>query len=273
MTAEKPKIFTREYYQRLYDVEDRHWWCRGVRGIAADLLAPHRRERKTWRVLDAGCGTGVTLEWLKELGFRGEEHGIDYAREALDFCQSRGQDNMVQASVLQLPYDDETFDIVACMDVLQHLPLPDGDVAGLKEIGRVLRPGGLLLVRANARRVGDAPRSKEVDYRRYSLRELRDSFHAAGFKVERLTYVNWLDGMRDRLKPRRPTAEIRSTHVDHGLPLRLLPPWLGWLNAIRLAALRIEGAYLRKRGRVIRCGHSTLALVRKPAATGGSAGA
>lgn len=264
--GDKPKIFTHEYYQRLYDVEDRHWWCRGVRAVAASLLEPCRGERASWRVLDAGCGTGVTLEWLSHLGLAGEGIALDLSIDALRFCQSRGQRAVLQGTAIELPFADASFDLIVCMDVVQHLPLPDGDLQAAREFHRVLRPGGLLLVRSNARRVGDPPRSREKDYRRYDLGELGDVFTSAGFHIERLTCVNAIDAFRDRLFPRKMTEEMKQTHTDHGLPLRLLPPWLSCVNQARYLALKAEGAYLRRRGRVIQHGHSTLALVRKGSA-------
>ncbi|MCC7391721.1 class I SAM-dependent methyltransferase [Candidatus Sumerlaeota bacterium] len=263
MTTEKPKIFTHEYYQRLYDVEEKHWWCRGMRRIAEEIMEPYIRDRAQWRVLDAGCGTGATLDWLRRIGFHGDHFGIDYAMDALRFCHSRRQPLMAQASMLSLPFADNTFDFITCMDVLQHLPLPLGDVEGLREAHRVMRPDGLLLVRSNARRIGDADKSQEVDYRRYSLEELENSLRSAGFDIERITYVNWLDAQRERLKPRKITKEIASTHVDHGLPLRLLPPHLSWMNGLRYAELATEARYLRRKDRSLARGHSTLALARK----------
>src|SRR5205823_5341194 len=150
-----PKIYTHAYYQRLREVEDRHWWSRGMRTIARALLEPFLPPGQPWDILDAGCGTGVTLDWLGRLGISGRAVGIDISPHALTFCRSRNQTDLSLASLLDLPFPDGSFDLITCLDVLQHLPLPDGDLRGLQECHRVLKPGGILFVRSNARRLGD----------------------------------------------------------------------------------------------------------------------
>ena len=64
-TGTAPKIFSYEYYEKLHDLEQRHWWQAGMRTMAGQLLKPGRN-RSTTRVLDAGCGTGSMLSWLGE---------------------------------------------------------------------------------------------------------------------------------------------------------------------------------------------------------------
>jgi SAM-dependent methyltransferase len=88
----------------------------------------------------------------------------------------------------EMPYDDGTFDLVTAFDVVEHM---DDDLAGLKEMRRVLRPGGrvLLFVPTFMFLWG---LQDEVSHhrRRYRLPELRRVLEQAGFEIERSTYAN-----------------------------------------------------------------------------------
>src|SRR5258708_14863553 len=92
------------------------------------------------RILDVGCGTGANLQMLAEFG---AAEGVDVSAEALDFCRARGLGAVRQGAAESLPYEDTQFDLVTALDVVEHL---DDDVAGLREMFLVLRPGGRLLL-------------------------------------------------------------------------------------------------------------------------------
>jgi SAM-dependent methyltransferase len=85
------------------------------------------------RVLDAGCGEGILVE---EYGSRLQIEGVD---------DNYASAHVRQASLLALPYENQQFDRVLCLDVLEHLR-PDEQHQALAELSRVLRPGGELLV-------------------------------------------------------------------------------------------------------------------------------
>ena len=71
---------------------------------------------KTGRVLDAGCGTGGLL---RRLAHR-KAWGVEIASEGIRFCRQRGLDNILQASVTELPFRPNSFDVVLSIDVLVH---------------------------------------------------------------------------------------------------------------------------------------------------------
>lgn len=101
-------------------------------------------------VLDVGCGPGTITTDLAELVAPGRVVGIDTSRDVLlkasEFAGARGVENIIfePADVMELPYADQSFDVVHAHQVLQHLPEP---VSALREMRRVLRPGGVLAVR------------------------------------------------------------------------------------------------------------------------------
>ena len=100
------------------------------------------------RLLDFGCGPGsITADLANHLGQGGYVVGIDDSADAIDVAARRHQSGRVRfevASVYGLPFADGTFDVAYGHQVLQHLADP---VQALREIKRVLRPGGLVAVR------------------------------------------------------------------------------------------------------------------------------
>src|SRR5262245_12182683 len=136
----------REQYEIMYQVEQAHWWYRGMRRNTRALLRRFLAPGRTYDVLDAGCGTGGTTEDLLEFGC---VTGVDFSTEALGYATSRGLHRLVQGSVEQLPFPAATFDVVTSFGVIYHRAVVD-ERRALAEFRRVLRPGGFALVRLPA---------------------------------------------------------------------------------------------------------------------------
>ena len=176
-------------YAIMYRIEDTHWWYAGMRSITDALLRTCRADRRWGDVLDAGCGTGGTLCRLPESA-RGV--GIDFSPDALELCRERGLTRLARASVEHVPFADSSFDIVVSSDVVYHTGVSD-DVAALREFCRVLRPGGIAVVRVPAYDWLRSAHDAAVHTRhRYTRTELRGKLAAAGFEVVRVTYANSL---------------------------------------------------------------------------------
>src|SRR5262245_11188271 len=143
------QIGTTEYYERLYEVEEDHWWYKGVHETAARILDTHYHGANGLQILDAGCGTGFTLKWLEQYSSPMKAVGIDLSSEAFPFCRKRGRDLLSQCSVMKLPFGNNSFDLIFCKAVIQHLPRNGSDTAALKEFYRVLKPGGCLFLITN----------------------------------------------------------------------------------------------------------------------------
>ncbi len=171
----------------MYEAEEAQWWYAGQRAIAGALLtAALPASGGVRRLLDAGCGTGFNL---LELGRLGRAAGVDLSADAIAFCRERGV-RAARASVLALPFADATFDAVTSFDVLYHAWVTD-DGAAARELARVLRPGGVLLVRVPAMRALWGAHDTEVQSRhRYTRGELRALLAGAGLDVVRATYCN-----------------------------------------------------------------------------------
>src|SRR2546425_1470132 len=156
-TPPAPRIFTREYYHRLSDLEEQSGWYQGMCEVAVRLVARYSTSSGRMRVLDAGCGTGLLLsQFGRFAGPDGMLVGLDLAPEALEFCRRRDSLRLVQSSLTPLPFGPSSFDLITCADVLQHLEGRE-DQEAFREFARILRPGGLLFVRVAAGGGGATP--------------------------------------------------------------------------------------------------------------------
>jgi SAM-dependent methyltransferase len=185
-----PREMQRHTYAIMREVEGAHWWFAGrrrilesfVRSIVDDL---RRTDGARPRFLDVGCGTGANLEMLAQFG---DAEGVDVSEDALAFCRARGLANVRRGAAESLPYGEGEFDVVTALDVVEHL---DDDLAGLREMRRVLRKDGraLLFVPAFMWLWGV---QDDVSHhrRRYTLPGLAARVEAAGLSVERATYAN-----------------------------------------------------------------------------------
>lgn len=202
----------REQYDLMFAQEERHWWYVGMRRISSALLEQHRPrvDRPNGRpldLLDAGCGSGGMTRYLERFG---RVTGIDLAPEAVGLAHQRGLNRLARSSVGSIPFCDGAFDIVTSFDVLYHLNVND-DLAALSEIHRVLRPGGVALIRLPAFDWIRGAHDEVVHTRhRYTREELTLKLETVGFLVERSTYANFL---LFPLAPIKRYLELRSdTH-------------------------------------------------------------
>ena len=174
-------------YPIMFRVEQSHWWYTGRRKILADFVDKICRQVTDRRpkILDVGCGTGANLLMLSKYG---DAEGVDISEDALAFCRERGLDKVRLGAGEKLPYEDGTFDLVTAFDVVEHM---DDDLAGLREMRRVLRPGGrALLFVPTFMFLWGLQDDVSNHRRRYRLPELRRVLEQAGFEIERTTYAN-----------------------------------------------------------------------------------
>jgi ubiquinone/menaquinone biosynthesis C-methylase UbiE len=98
--------------------------------------------KRAERILDLGCGTGIFFEELT--GWGGLVVGIDSSVKMLGIARKRaGGASLVCADADHLPFKDGSFDVVVSITLLQNVPKPEET---MKEIARVLKPGGVAIV-------------------------------------------------------------------------------------------------------------------------------
>jgi ubiquinone/menaquinone biosynthesis C-methylase UbiE len=143
------EVATQDYVADYYDGVryNRSWSIRYHEDTMEQLveLAPPRGV-----ILDDGCGPGAFLEFVRRRRAADVERtvGVDVSRGMLGYARKRLRDDgapqlLVQADACRLPFADETFDIVYARALLHHLPNPE---EGVREIRRVLKPGGVAVV-------------------------------------------------------------------------------------------------------------------------------
>src|SRR5689334_21581802 len=187
VAADLPKEMQSHHYPILFQVEESHWWYVGRRRIIQSLVERICATLNTPNpnILDVGCGTGANLKMLAAYG---KTEGVDISEQAVEFCRQRGLDSVMLGAAEQLPYANESFDLVTSLDVIEHL---DDDVAGLQEMRRVLRPDGRLLLFVPAFMFLWGVQDDVSNHRRrYTLPSLLKAVEAAGFSVEWSSYAN-----------------------------------------------------------------------------------
>ncbi len=176
-----------EEYEVMYQVEDHHWWYLGMEHITRHLLDRYLPQAEpAVKILDGGCGTGAVMKYLCRYG---EVTGFDFAAEALHFSRKRGHTRLVQASVLEIPFASDLFDLIVSFDVICERGV--NDAQALCEFARILRPGGLVMLRLPAY---DWLRGKHDVathiLHRYTRGEIGAKLRASGFTPLSLSYAN-----------------------------------------------------------------------------------
>lgn len=249
-------------FDDLYALEEDLWWFAGMRDVTASLL-DRIGESSRVSILDAGCGTGLMLSWLRRYAQDGSIVGLDLEEVALRYCRLRGQRLLTRASVVELPFGHEAFDLVTSFDVLTQLPNDGSDELAIREIRRVLRPGGVAFVRAPAYEWmrSDHDRALGIQHR-YALRELSLKVEGSGLQVVRATYANSL---------LLPVAAFRRLILKRlglaspGSDVRRLPPGLAWANRLLRAVLRAEAWWLGRQRSRLPFGLSCICVAQRPA--------
>lgn len=165
------------------------WWYRGMREIMFRLLDPLVASRQVRNVLEAGCGTGHFAKVVQKR-YHVPVTAIDFGAEGVAYARGLSLDRIAQADIAHLPFGDRAFDLVLSMDVIVHFPRGE-ELRPMRELARVLRPGGILALRVSAL---DVLRSRHSQFaherQRFTRTRLRGLAESAGLRVLRCTYAN-----------------------------------------------------------------------------------
>lgn len=219
-------------YRNIFEHEETHFFYQANHVIVLSLVKQYLKTKNP-KILDAGCGTGLLA---KKLGRFGDVLGIDINPEAVKFAKKRGV-KVKKASVLRIPFRANTFDLVTSLDVIYHREVNDN--VALREFYRVLKPGGILILRVPANKWLKLMHDKEVHTReRYTPSELKRKLLKAGFQINLLSFVNMvllplavLKQLKESLSTKKVESGVGKVH-----PL---------INKVLLALLLIEVTFLR----------------------------
>jgi SAM-dependent methyltransferase len=240
----------RDYELQTHQAEDRHWWYRGRRKVLERVVEDLRLPARA-RILDAGCGSGRNMV---ELARHGTVTGVELADASVSLARERGAGEVIAGSVLEMPFEADSFDLAASLDVIEHL---EDDLTALRELRRVVAPGGSLLITVPAYQwLWSGHDEINHHFRRYTRRSLQRAGEAAGWHQVRTTYFNSL--LLPAAIMLRVLDRFSRKTTESSLDLWVPPQPLNWLLE---RPLQLEAAMIGRGGR-IPAGLSLLAVFR-----------
>jgi SAM-dependent methyltransferase len=223
----------RSAYDRFFVLETTHFWRIAKRRLVLNWLRRYGPPAGGFRLLDIGGACSlIPLEmgqWGEVQVIEVDAGTVEFARDklGLDVRQGRFPDDVpVQGS----------FDVVTMLDVLEHI---EDDAASLRAAGRLLKPGGLLLITVPALRWLWSDHDVVLHHhRRYTRGELVAKLDAAGFRVERVSYYTGL--LLAAVLAERAAGKLRSSITGkHKTEYDVKPP-PGPLNSIFGLTMSLE---------------------------------
>ncbi len=240
-------------YRNIFEHEETHFYYVGTHNAVIELLKKYLPKKNGNIILDAGCGTGSLIKKIKSFG---KIWGIDASSEALKFAKKNGLKNVLKASVEKIPFENNTFDAVISIDVLYHKEVKS-DLKALREFKRVLKPGGILIIKNPAHNWLRGNHDIVIHTkRRYSSKQFGEKLHQAGFQIIQLSYINIfffplaiIKRLVESVLKTKPSSDVKS-----------LPPQI---NRVLINIYNFETKLLTKG--TIPLGLSLFAIGRKPA--------
>jgi SAM-dependent methyltransferase len=227
-------------FETLARTEQSLWWFRGMERILFALLDPVVARHKLSRVMEAGSGTGYMARVLSAR-YGWHMFPAELAWEGVSLTPKHPALAPVQADIAACPFPDAAFDAVISLDVLVHFAQGD-EAAAFREFTRVVKPGGLLVIRVSALH---ALRSRHSQFTHEQQRFVRGRLiaqaEASGFRVMRCTYANSLL-LPVALFRFRVWEPLMNSPVASGTA-----PLSSWLNRLLSWPLAVE-AWLIARG-------------------------
>jgi SAM-dependent methyltransferase len=124
-----------KFYQEYYKLEREGWWFKARLSIL-ESYCKKIINRPEMRILNVGAATGATSEMLSKFG---EVTSLEYDEFCCKFLKEKTGIEAVNASLTDLPFEDDSYDIICAFDVIEHI---EEDSKAIEEIYRVLRPKG-----------------------------------------------------------------------------------------------------------------------------------
>jgi SAM-dependent methyltransferase len=220
--AEIREFFTEQY--------DRNWYLAARAAVLTTIIRPLCRARSACRLVDVGAGTGSILA---QVGGDAGGIGIEGDWQLARYGHARHRVRFLVADVAgAIPLSAATADVTLSLDVLEHL---DDDRAALREMFRILRPGGTLVVTVPAfQSLWSRHDQLHHHKRRYSKLELLEVLAATGFACTRITYFNTL--LFPLVYVSRKLESLgsgdRGRKTDYEKAPRALATLLGWIFAL-----------------------------------------
>ncbi|MCZ9886096.1 class I SAM-dependent methyltransferase [Brachyspira hyodysenteriae] len=128
----------------IYDEKDTIYYSKYGK-ISCNYVSEYLKNIDYNKLLDIGSGTGYLINMLKKYKASAEFYGLDLSEEMINISKSKNikDAEFILGSANKLPFNDNTFDIVTCIQSFHHYPYPD---EAMKEVYRVLKKGGIYIL-------------------------------------------------------------------------------------------------------------------------------
>ncbi|HEX3035903.1 MAG TPA: class I SAM-dependent methyltransferase [Thermodesulfobacteriota bacterium] len=176
----------RRYYDEYYFLERNHWWFRVRASIIMDYLRRIDPKNKTLTILNIGVATGASTEMLNQIG---QVTSIEYDKGCAEFTSKELGIPVTSASILDLPFKNNSFDLVCAFDVIEHV---EDDQKAVDEMKRVCKPGGTISITVPAFKfIWSRHDVVNKHYRRYIMKDIVNLFQTRNDgKITCKTYFN-----------------------------------------------------------------------------------
>lgn len=228
----------RQFLDNYYRLERENWWFQVRERIIRDTIKKNINTSPPLQLLNVGAATGKSSEMLQSFG---TVRSLEYDQPSFEFCRDVLNLDIVQGSILELPYQDNAFDLVCAFDVVEHVE--DHQLA-IQELFRVCKPGGHIFITVPAfMSLWSNHDVVNHHYRRYMMKEMTGLFAIHPGRCIRKTYFNtilfipiWMYRYAQKLLPKKDIQELRSDNEQFNNK---------WLNRIMYAIFSLERSWLR----------------------------
>ena len=176
-----------KFYQEYYNLEREGWWFKARLSIL-ESYCKKIINHPEMRILNVGAATGATSEMLSKFG---EVTSLEYDEFCCKFLKEKTGIEAINASLTDLPFEDDSYDIICAFDVIEHI---EDDIKAIEEIHRVLKPNGKYLLTVPAfQSLWSNHDLINHHYRRYRKNQFNKLIVNNKLKINYSTYFNfWL---------------------------------------------------------------------------------
>lgn len=235
-------IGKKEEYEKMFQLEEQLWWYRILHENVLNVIRQHYGTQSDIRILDAGCGTGGLLHFLRQNGYS-NLRGLDGSTDGVAFCLERGLPvEQLDLNNLADYYPQETnasFDVIVCNDVFCYFDNP-ALVKLLKQLAYRLKPGGILITNNNAFNAFKGSHDLAVgSTRRFVRRDFDKLLPATELKIKWSTYWSLLLSPLILFIRQWQSLRLRFGNTSGELPSDVYMPGR-WVNKVLYAVVHAE---------------------------------
>lgn len=224
-------------YVRMYHLESNFWWYKVLHELVDSTISKHKPDGEI-RILDAGCGTGRMMEICQKYG---TITGIDYSADAVNYAKKRGLDNIEIGDLNDYQFENDSYDMVVCLDVLYHSAIRN-DLKVVEKLFHTLKEDGLLIINLPAfeylKRSHDIVVHTKKRYRKKAfeneLKEIGFSIESSSYRMPHLYFIILISKLLiGKSNSKKSESDLKELPV--------------WLNTILLYFGRAENWWIGKR--------------------------